>query len=393
MPGTANSQPRHSSAAFASSDVFLDALRGALSIAALAPSSHNSQPWSLAYLATRSAREAIRDVLAEEPPYLLAIACDGERIIQALPDHAVEMLASCGMFLELLARALFQRGFDLEIIWCCEGELHVPGLPSAWRPLALLAATPRRCSEPMRDEDVEELAAARVTNRGPYAGEAVGDEARHRFETARPLVRVPDVSPMRVSVVHESAAIERMGAFVSRHAAADFAHRQAWAETYRYIRFTPEASAEAEDGFSIEQLFGPLSSATKAVLRAALSPEAMRVLALTPVPRLLAKGLGDLIKKHTPAMGVFSIITREPSPRDFLAGGVQVMASWLEATRDKLALHPVSVILQHPDLRALFSTEHGLSGRVFFLTRIGRATTTFSRTPRRNLWRQAFVEV
>ncbi|MGH3417296.1 MAG: hypothetical protein ACRDSS_12575, partial [Actinocrinis sp.] len=91
-------------------------LAHAARIAALSPSSHNCQPWALAHLAGTEARRAAAALLGEDasgPQRYLALALDRDRQLTALAAHGLEMLLSCGLYGQLLVRALAAQGWAL----------------------------------------------------------------------------------------------------------------------------------------------------------------------------------------------------------------------------------------------------------------------------------------
>lgn len=377
------------------SEGFEGALRGAIQIARLSPSSHNSQPWSVALLESAAARRSIEpivdDVRADEVYFALGI--DRDRIIDTLPAHAVEMLVSVGILLEGLTIALSGRGYTARVKWCRDdaSQVDIADWPSTWTPVVIVAATVTDSPDSIAHHDA--TIEARVTNRAPYKPQDVSPEDRDALVSFKSSVAVPSASPISVEVIDDAQRIGAMADFVAKNAAIDFSHHEAWAETYRYIRWNAEQTAAAVDGFSIEQLFGPLSGFKRQFFKTVLSPTVMRMLGFTPVPIALARGLADLVRQHTRAVAVFAYPDEDAAARDQVAGGAQVMATWLEATRRGLAFHPVSVVLQHAEIRHRFQDQCGLSGRVFFFTRVGHPLATFPRTPRRDLVADGFVKI
>src|SRR5262249_29745143 len=134
---------------------FEDALREAVDIARLAPSSHNSQPWGLAVVRSPEARRPVCDVLdrpgsgrpASTPGARhLVLALDRGRELTALHDHRVEMYLSCGTYLHLLLEALRIAGWSASrVAWNEDGRgdwLSPAALPGEWLPLAAVRLSP-----------------------------------------------------------------------------------------------------------------------------------------------------------------------------------------------------------------------------------------------------------
>jgi nitroreductase len=362
-------------------------LTEAIDLATLAPSSHNSQPWALASLTSREAVRPFERWLGDErdgaTERWLVLALDRARAIRALDAHALEMRLSCGMFLQLLVGALANRGVAARVVPLVDREPGVPpvaGWPATWAPLAALALRPGLAETP---EWSPALVRERRTNRGRYEGTCLERATRARFAASRPLFGDrKDREALRIHLFDDRRTVGAMGDFVSQHSAVDFEHSVAWRETYGYIRFSDRQIAAHADGFPVSQLFGDLSRPARQLLRVALSPPLMRALRRASVPRLLARQLGELVR-GTPTLACVS--TGGCSPwRELVAGGA-MMELWMRATASGLAMHPVSVILQHEDIRRRFESTFGLEQRVVFFARLGQPTASFPPTPRRSL--------
>ncbi|HEY6035948.1 MAG TPA: hypothetical protein VIV58_16850 [Kofleriaceae bacterium] len=365
-------EPRQSFGAILTSDP----LRDAVDVARLAPSSHNCQPWALCEVESNDTARTLATWLSE--PWRagerwLVLSIDRARALSALPSLATEMRLSCGMFLELLVASLDESGHAVRVV-PCEGRPPIAGYPGSWHALAAIAISPgvprfaawRTC-----------LVADRHTNRAPYQARSLG--AAERAMLAAAASRVRDREDVSLELVTAPAAIRAAGTFVGRHASIDFADLQAWTETFQYIRFDTEPTA---DGFPITQLFGPLPTPVRTFLRIALSPPVMRVARHLGVPRVMAHELGKLVGS-APLLACVSVTS--DSPHAELAAGGVAMDLWMRATAAGLALHPVSSVLQHAELRVPFQRLVAPRGRAVFFARVGFPTATFSPTPRRSL--------
>lgn len=54
---------------------------------------------------------------------------------------------------------------------------------------------------------------------------------------------------------------------------------------------------------------------------------------------------------------------------------------WLDATAAGLVLHPISIVIQHDDLRLALQRRFCLPGRVFFAARLGHPAAAFPASP------------
>ncbi|NVI88202.1 RedV protein [Actinomadura sp. BRA 177] len=361
---TAQTPPRTAAPAFA------DALSAALDVAVLSPSSHNCQPWCLARMASAPARRAAAALLGSaEDGHFLVLAADRERSLGALPAHALEMELSCGLYWRLLQRALAAQG------WTVARSRPAPsglGLPDSWEPLCV--AEFRRDGDPDGTlDDLRALARRRHTNRAPFRPEKVEPAllaalARHRGDGLPVVVRHLRSWPER----------SRFTRFVAAHGGRDFAHGGAWRETHSFIRW----NASAADGFTLEHLFGPLPPHGRWARRLALAPPVMRALSRVGYPRLLAGQLAAVVRR-SPVIVLMGLPVAEPGLPDTLAAASALADYWLDATAAGLVLHPVSIVIQHPDLRLALQRRFGMVGRVFFVARLGRPAAAFPASPRR----------
>lgn len=368
---------------------FARALNEAAEIAALSPSSHNCQPWGLARLTGRDARQAAAARLGgtaapgetADREYL-ALALDADRSIGALASHAVEMVVSCGAYARLLLRALECQGWAVTRIDFPAGDAG-PALagadwPAHWTLLALVEL--RRAGPPDSAlESLRGLAGARRTNRAPYAQRPVDAATLAALE--RPAAhRLPADGTV---VRHLTGGdVRRFTRLVARYGGLDFSHGAAWRETHSFIRRDDTEAAALGTGFTLTQLFGPLSAPRSFFLRCALAPRTMRFLRFTGYHRVLARKLAAVVRR-SPVVSVLSWGTAEPDRARMVLGGMRLADYWLRATRAGLALHPVSVVIEHDGPRREVERAFGLPGRVFFVARLGHPSAEFPPAPRR----------
>ncbi|WP_328939593.1 RedV protein [Streptomyces tauricus] len=396
---------------------FEHALREAAEIAALSPSSHNCQPWGVAWPTGRAARRAAERLVDRAPAdgpeapdrvsgdargtggratdeYVI-LALDRERELTSLPAHAVEMLVSCGAYRQILLRSLALQGWSTDRVHFVEPRAgqQTRGTHDTWPPLGdtwpvswspLCVVRLRRTDEPdVPDGSLAELrrtALARRTNRAPYRPEAVEPAVLDGLSAScTGVAEGADVTVRHLVADRERAAFADL---VARHGGRDFSHRQAWRETHSYVRRDEAEAAVRGDGFPLSQLFGPLSTPRRHALSLALAPTTMRVLRHAGYHRVLARQLARVVRP-TPVVVAMGLADASPGVGATLRGGARLAEYWLRATEAGLALHPVSVVLQHDDVRKELQDRLGLPGRTFFVSRLGRPLTDFPRAPRR----------
>lgn len=392
---------------------FGDALRVALRIAALSPSSHNCQPWAVAWARSPESRAAVTRLMGAgadgdsdsdggaDPGgdgdggtyHHLVLGLDRDRSLRSLPAHAVEMLLSCGLYWQLLLRALEAEGWTVDALHFAEGGAEeepvrgagLPGTawPRSWAALSVarLRRTPVGAAHGDALRALHATARTRLTNRAPYHPRPVRPAVLDGLSTPSGAAAARGAE---VTVRHLTSGADRaaFADFVARHGGRDFRHRAAWRETHAYLRPTEAEAAAHGDGFALDRLFGPLSWPRRRIMRVALAPATMRILCHVGYHRLLAHRLAHLVRP-TPVVVAMSFAGTAPTLADAVKGGARLADYWLRAAAVGLALHPVSVPLQHDDLRTALQSRLGIPGRAFFLSRLGWPATDFPASPRR----------
>nr|BAG84258.1 putative dehydrogenase [Streptomyces griseoviridis] len=422
---------------------FAEALGAATRIAVLSPSSHNCQPWALARVVSPGARRAVAARLgcADEAGYeFLVLALDRRHSLRALPAHSVEMLLSCGAYWWLLQRALaaqgwrqthrFEPGGDARSTVYGPGHGHRaapapdgspdhdtgrdfchskshntshgavmdlphhaphgtepfrpeavfgPAWPHDWTLLRVAALRPGEPSgEPLAE--LREAAAARRTNRAPYLPREIDDALLK--DLAAPAADGGSTAATTVRHLRDQGERESFAAYFAAHGGRDYSHRAAWRETHDWVRWTDAEAAARGDGLPLTQLFGPLSGPQRLYRRVTLAPGMMRLLGGTGYPRRIAGGLAQLVRRSS-AVVVMSGPGDADGLDDALGNGSRIADYWWRAGRAGLALHPLSVLLQHEDLRLGMQARFGLPERAFFVSRIGYPVQGFPPAPRR----------
>ncbi|MBI3898688.1 MAG: hypothetical protein HY308_10385 [Gammaproteobacteria bacterium] len=390
-------------------DVIATKIRRAAEWASLAPSSHNCQPWSLIGCNQRFYTEHVQPspVVPFEWRNALVLGIDQTRSLSALLSLKREMRMSVGGFAALFHNFLRLQGIDVAVQLFSQGWAPATAMGaqkfSTCEPLAVFFINEQLISEqPAQLDYLLRLAQQRKTLRG-----------RYRISSVCMLpTDAGSVLPYRLSTDDactwhkrdQRQDVKRLAEFVARHAERDFSDRRAWAESYRHIDFS-ERTGEVDDiGFNIQQLLGPMPAWKRAWYRGLLAPVFMPVSVRLGVARRIARQLGDLVAHsaavyyltYSPssieqsaqaasngslvvnplpgAQGVVRSIA-DYAERQFLAGE-SMLALWLAATENGLALHPVSVVLQHDDIRAQLQQLLQVLDEIWFLARVGEPAQT-----------------
>ncbi|WP_194905977.1 nitroreductase family protein [Catenulispora rubra] len=381
---------------------FQQALVEAAAVANLSPSSHNCQPWGHAWLKSDRAKASAYELLdllpghddatAGDPDNIyLALAQDTDRSLTALPAHSAEMHLSCGSYWHLLLRALAAQGWVPTAVHHIEPEAldHAAhraaadsDWPRNWRMLSLAVLSRTGIPRSADLTDLRATATARHTNRAPYRDLRVAPEALHELAHLSPTAWATS-NPPHVTVRHLRSPVElrRLATFIAHHAGRDFSDSAAWRETHSYFRWSAEDAAARPDGFTPEQVFGAVSTPRRLLARVALNPAALPHLCRLGFDRYLGTQLAKTVHT-TPVITAAGLPTDTPTAPDLLSAGMWLANYWLTATQAGLALHPLSILTQHEDLRSELQQRFGLPGRTFFVARLGHPTTTTAATLR-----------
>ncbi|NHZ38061.1 nitroreductase family protein [Massilia rubra] len=356
---------------------FEENLLQAVDIARQAPSSHNCQPWKLVHIEDRRMRAQLMPAHAwPEHGQLLLLGIDRKRTLRALPSLALEMQLSCGMFLGLLSAAFDALGFDCNWHWLdtldTQAPAAMPFLQSleqghGCRGLVLLALQPQRVPDATALAGLQDSVRQRRTHRAPFAEGSCSDMVLAQLlERHWPEQLTGD--QLHIRVERSPAFIARAADLVRQFAALDFSSYRAWKETYRYLHFDPRKPAE--DGFYLHSLMGPMSPLRTRIMQCVLAPEVMQVLRIVRVPHKMAAQLAALVEDSAQLLSC-SLPSDELASPVMVQAGARLMEVWLNAQRLGLALHPLSVMLQHDRARGELQRLAGGDRRIVFFARLG----------------------
>ncbi|BBM82280.1 hypothetical protein [Candidatus Uabimicrobium amorphum] len=356
-------------------------LHNAIDLAATAPSSHNSQPWEIVLFDSREALSSLEcfGINLSSSALYIAVCLNKERQLRSLDCHHLEMALSIGIFLENLSLALHSQRCCATFCWANSQNVVIKGISSNWKPLAIIAV-----SDSDHDFDTAFLD-KRITNRGPYQQQRISSDVQQQLINSNSLLFNDAKEHCRICFVEDSEKISRIANFVSTHAKLEFTHSKAWRETYKFVSF----GAQKEIGLPITQLFGPLSTLKKYWYRVLFSPFVMSFLKHTKFPETIAAQFGQLVAT-TPALLYVNFHEENPDTLTLLKGGALLFQLWLNAAKEGISFHPMSIVLQHTDICKAFVKDHGLPrGRSMFFSRVGYPQFEFPPAPKRkNLSRE-----
>lgn len=323
-----------------------------LSYALLAPNPHNMQPW----LARLDGDDA------------LTLYCDLDRRLPETDPFDRQILIGHGCFLELLALAAAEEGYDAEIELFPEGAPDMTARLDA-RPVARVVIRPGAASP----DPLFAHALTRRTNRNAY-------EAREAAPAS--LAALADAGTshgMTAVAIGEGETAAALRDLTWRAHEIEVRTPATWMESVEVMRIGPSQVARYRDGLSME---GPMMSALN--MAGILTHETLA----DPNSQAFQQGL-DMFRPLAASARAFAWIANDGHDRaGEIAAGRAYMRLALQAEALGLAIHPWSQALQeYPEMAALYSEVHSLIGgglRLQMLVRVGYAKPVLP-APRRGL--------
>ncbi|QDQ25962.1 hypothetical protein FNU76_06110 [Chitinimonas arctica] len=354
-----------------------DKIRHAANLARLAPSSHNCQPWLVRvfspefYYANLDLAAGSRHPLRQ----VLVLGLDRARCLSALPSLQREMRMSIGAFATLFHNFLRLQGLAVEArlvpeFGCALTDLGAQRLDGCEPLLVLLVGEEQGDAQPVTLARLQKTVEARRTLRTPYMRPQRGTPALHP-EAALPY-RLQASALLHWRHCDNEADIERLARFVGQYAERDFSDARAWAETYRFIDFSARSGSIEGDGFNIQQLTGPLPRWKRWLYRCALAPALVPLSARCGFTGRIASQLGELVGRSASLCYLSYSGDAGAAAQQQVLAGEAMLAHWLAATEQGLALHPVSVVLQHGEIRERLECLLAEPNEVWFFARLGQ---------------------
>ena len=307
----------------------------ALEAAALAPSSHNVQPWRFSRRGTT-----------------IELFADQARGLAVSDPAGRELVIACGAALLNARVAIGAAGFDAD----------VTRFPDPADPTLIARITVGE--ERTVDEEVGALAAAlprRRTNRLPYDGRKVGAKLRRSLEAA---------ARAEGAELHffEDDAHHRIAVLVGEAERAQFRNAAYRRELADWLRpnGSPAHDGMRGDGFGLGRL------------RAGLRPAAVRRLGIGPLSGRHDRRLAERTR------GIAVLTTAGDEPRDWLAAGEALERVLLTLTAMRGAASFLNGPVELPAFRERLA-EHVPGARPQLLLRIGYPTEIPPAQPRRAL--------
>ncbi|BBN83575.1 RedV protein [Pseudoalteromonas sp. A25] len=323
-----------------------------IELAKLVPSSHNCQPWRV-------------HLHHAGMPFdgTLNISIDSEHTINALSSLKNEMLMSLAGFSCALINLLEASGV------VCEVQSNTANLSvidnEDTQVFSVYLTLKPDSEDKTRFVRLSQLLQNRYTHRG-------------ELHTDKPLQWQQDILATKLwpnEQLHwlkvTSQKQTQIAKLVARFAALDFSHRKAWQETYQFIDFAKGKHVKKERGFNIQQLMGPMSAFKRRINQLLLHPNTMLVLNKFGMAQKMADMLAMLSEQS--AQLICLCHSNKADTTAWLAAGEYMLEAWLQATEQQLAVHPLSVLLQHSDAKTALHHTLGAQHSPMFIARVGKS--------------------
>ncbi|MFZ1871486.1 MAG: nitroreductase family protein [Chania sp.] len=326
--------------------------------AALAPSSHNLQPW---LIDLRGSTDS------------LILRADPERLLPVADPYARETLISLGCFLELLSMAAQAEGYRCEIIEFPDGE--APQLPPIAPVIAQIRLTP--VSQPRLPDPLFLMVEQRRTNRHPYDRQRAVPE-----DILGSLLAAGNAYGINAAGSVTPALVQKLNPLAANAWQTEMGHDEAVLESLQLTRIGCKEIEIHRDGIAISG-FLPEMAATLGLFPRDRVPE--------PDSRVMRGMIASGEEQAQTAAGWIWLYSQGNQHVQQLAAGRAFVRLQLAAAQHGIAMQPMSYLLGEapamlPHQQELYDhlELNPYQHRLQMLVRIGYAAPVAA-APRRRL--------
>jgi len=298
-----------------------------LGYASLAPSSHNTQPWRVKIISDSE----------------FVIQFDSTRWLLKVDSDNRELLLSIGAFWENLCQAALAFGF----------EAQTEILATTPKDTNILKVKLIEC--PPQEDNKLELMKTRTTNRNPYDNKDLQPSHLDKLKELLPdhLIYFPRESK-------EGEWITRSLIKANRKQAFDDEKQKELAD---WLRFSRSEVSKRRDGLTAEML--GMSGIVKFFWYSFMSKKS----ALSESFR--SKGVENVRNQVNNCAGFIVITSDDLSVPSLLQAGREFERLALKCTELKIAVHPMSQLIEESPWKEQLEDSFGLSKLVQFILRVG----------------------
>jgi hypothetical protein len=335
-----------------------DPRRWALSYAILAPNPHNRQPWLV------DLREA----------NAITLYCDSTRLLPETDPLGRQILIGHGCFLELLAIALAERGFEAAVQLFPEGEVGATLTDIGSKPIARVTLQPGN----RRDALFAQILKRHTPKDAFDAARTVSGDAVAALQAAASGFGVNFAS------TSDSARVSELRTIAMDSARREFETERTMMESIRLIRLGPDEIIKHRDGISINRAFPRFAAAVGLFDR-------------NEFPKPGSTGNKQAIARYevaTSTANAFMWLSTAGNSRTLqVQSGRAYVRTQLAAVPFGIGVHPMSQALQEfPEMRPFYDRIHErLVGKlpsqetVQMFCRIGYPAAPAGPSPRRGV--------
>jgi len=347
----------------------------ALTKAAFAPSSHNTQPWATIVLLDMTSRRAFckKYNIDDFDDVLIVFGLHSEHILKMLPEYKVEMRLSLGAYIQIFTESL-DSPYQPSFVWSKEhAESKVTDL-EGW-PQYFLPCVALKLSENGLVNDrksYSEYIPSRRVHRFEYEKQALTASQINTLSSARSRLDPTNNYQLSTSIITDGNIIKGIGDLISTYGHLEYTVNSIWKQTYSYFRWSQDEGKHFGNGLAISQIVQPMNHFKAKLYKLLLSPSIMNILNKIGFAQSLAKSTAKNVSSSK-SIYVLSFSTDTPSIKEQVIAGMFLGNFWLCAESLGLSLFPISIVLEHETCRQALQKLLQSEKRPFFIGKIGTA--------------------
>ncbi len=302
--------------------------REILTLASLAPSGHNAQPWFVKYL----------------EPYYWIIGNDKSRWLPAVDPTQRETILSIGAFLQNLEYAANNFGYS------CEFNV----LASTTQDENVVEVRLNKLGS-IHLFDIQKIKNRR-TVRSNYLGEILKKDDLNELikDESETIIYLPNTSKEHKYLNEQTIEANRIQSY----------RDDAQNELANWIRFSSKDVAKYQDGSTVASM--EIEGITAWILRNFYDKA-----------KVMKKGFREqsidkvIAEVSSPSAGWLVITSKDNSVNTLLETGKRLQRLWLKVRDKSIAIHPMTQIIEETSTHKNLNTDLGITEPIQFLLRMG----------------------
>jgi hypothetical protein len=302
--------------------------REILTLASLAPSGHNTQPWFVKYL----------------EPYHWVIGNDKKKWLPAVDPTQRETILSIGAFLQNLEYAANHSGYSC--------EFNVMANSNQDEDLVEIRLSKLESNHPF---DIQKIKNRR-TVRSNYLGENLKKEDLNYLikEDSESIIYLPNTSKEHKYLNEQTIEANKIQSY----------RDDAQSELANWIRFSSEDVAKYRDGLTVASM--EIDGVSAWALRNFYNKE--KVMKSNFREQSIDKVIEEV---SNPSAGWLVITSKDYSTKTLLETGKKLQKLWLKVRDKSIAIHPMTQIIEEAAIHKNLNASLGIKESIQFLLRVG----------------------